>query len=164
MRNLIGLLSIALLATQALAADAEVTGIEIVNFGIYTVDVTSREANPGGVAHSAVANPKLAVHTTTIPAQLGLSFGFQYKLLGSPAGAKVDIHRVTRFPKVGLRAPGGSAPRYVSERDLSVAIGEVLYMGYGLTESWEVVPGEWSIEIWHNGRKLADRHFTLVKQ
>ena len=149
--------------SQALAADAEVTGIEIVNFGIYTADIASKQWNPGGVAHNVVENPKLAVRTVAVPAQVGVHFGIEYKVLGSPEGAKAVIHRITRYPMEGVRPPGSSAPLYVSERDVTKTIGATSYSDYSLDEEWEAVPGEWSIEIWSNGRKLAEQHFTLVK-
>ena len=149
--------------TRALAADVEVTGIEIVNFGIYTADITASTSNPGGIGHNTVQNTKLAARTTTIPAQVGVHFGIEYKVLGSPDGAEVVIHRVTKFPGPGLRPPGSSTPLSVSESDVRKAIGAVSYSDYSLDDTWEVVPGVWTIELWHDGRKLAEQQFTLVK-
>ena len=42
-------------------------------------------------------------------------------------------------------------------------IGETVYLGYGFEHAWEIVPGTWTYQIWHDGRKLAERSFTVEK-
>lgn len=162
MKNLIVIAFLAF-ATQSLAADTQVTGIEIVNFGIYAADITSTTPENSGIGHNVVTNQKLAARTATIPAQIGVHFGVECKVLGSPAGAQVTVRRVTRFPSVGLQRPGAKEPTYVSERDVTKLIGNVSYSDYSIDDSWEAIPGKWRLEFWIDGRKLAEQEFTLVK-
>ena len=42
-------------------------------------------------------------------------------------------------------------------------IGETAYLGYGIENDWEIVPGTWTFEIWYSGRKLAEQSFTLSR-
>jgi hypothetical protein len=51
-----------------------------------------------------------------------------------------------------------------SEYDHSTQIGIAAYKSYSLRHEWEVVPGNWTIQIWYGDRKLAEQTFTLVKQ
>lgn len=40
---------------------------------------------------------------------------------------------------------------------------EAGYVDYGFDDPWELVPGTWTIELWHGDRKLATQSFTVVR-
>lgn len=147
------------------SAQTQIDRIDIGEYGIFTADTTNTTLAPGAVVtHSTVQNIRLAATTRTIPAQLGVRFGFRYTVVGAPVGTKVQLHRVTIFPAPGLTDPATQKSATRSEYDIHPTIGTVTYTGYAFDNAWEVVPGVWTIQIWDQGRKLAEQTFTVVKQ
>jgi hypothetical protein len=140
--------------------------IDVLDHGIYTSSRSSQVAAPGTAAGttSEVADIRHTATTRTIPAQEGVEFGFRYTVVGAPAGAEVPLHFVTIFPPPGMHNPAKREPQAQSEYDHSTQIGVAAYKSYSLRNDWEVVPGNWTMQIWHGDRKLAEQTFTLVKQ
>jgi Domain of unknown function (DUF3859) len=135
---------------------------EIVEYGIYTADATSSEREANGLLSTQLTNVRLAVKTTTVPAQLGVHFGIRIRVNGGPIGERVTLRKITLFPPPGLRSPAVSQPLKSSERFLSVPIGETHYTSYGFDDPWELVPGRWEVQIWSGDRKLASQVFNVV--
>jgi Domain of unknown function (DUF3859) len=42
-------------------------------------------------------------------------------------------------------------------------IGDNTYNDYGFGEKWQMVPGEWRLQLFHNGKKLAEKSFYIYK-
>ena len=160
-RSVFAALVVTLIA--AAGARAQDVRIEVTEFGIYAADRASQGRNSAGIGQSTVSNPKLAVSTRNIPGQLGVIFGFRYKVIGPSTGDDVELTKVTTFPSPGLRPPGASAPLPKTERTLRNKIGETRFTSYVLSEEYEVVPGVWTIELWSGGRRLASQSFTVMK-
>ena len=160
-------LALALLLTPAVtnAQTPQINRIDIVEYGIYTAKTTSERAAPNATA-GIVANlgdVQHAVTTRTIPGQQGVQFGFRYKVVGAPATASVLLHMVTIFPSPGLTDPATGKTAARSEYDVTATIGNMQYKDYGLDNAWEVVPGRWTMQVWYQGRKLAEQTFTVGK-
>lgn len=153
----------ALLWAAGTAQAQTASRIDIVDYGIYTVDRESQGRNTEGIGLSTVTNVRHAVSTTTIPAQIGVTFGFRYKVFGPDTGETVELRKVTKFPPGGLRTPKGEV-LHETERTLRNKIGETRFTSYALVDNFELVPGQWSIEIWQGSIRLAAQNFTLVKQ
>jgi hypothetical protein len=139
--------------------------IEIVEKGLYRVE-TARATQAAGTAtgvQDELANVKLVSDTTTIPARIGTSFGLRYRVVGGPNRASVKLTVIVRFPGEGLRNPKTGERTARDVTSWTRHIGGVTYNGYGFDEAWELVPGTWTYEIWHDGRKLAEQSFTVVK-
>jgi hypothetical protein len=96
-------------------------------------------------------------------ARKGLNFGFEYRLVGSPKGAKVTIRKVTIFPAPGLHDPKTVTLFVRDEYIESNVIGVPVLKAYRLDNDWEVVPGVWVQQIWFGEQKLAEQKFTLTK-
>jgi hypothetical protein len=161
MRKLLAVFALLLIA--ATGARAQDVRIEVTEFGIYAVERAPQGRNSAGIGQSTVSNPRLAVSTHNIPAQLGVTFGFRYKVVGSSAGEEIELTKVTTFPSPGLRPPGAGAPIPKTERTLLNKIGETRFTSYVLSDDYEVVPGVWTIELWSGGRRLASESFTVMK-
>ncbi len=102
--------------------------------------------------------------TRTILITKGINFGFQYEAVGSPRGEKTTLHFVVIYPPPGLTKPGSSSPIPRDEYDQKVRIGvKGSYDGYELDNDWEMVPGDWTLQIWSGPNKLASETFSLVK-
>jgi hypothetical protein len=186
-----GLLAAWLLCMSLVAARAQVIqSIEITEYGIYATDTANSSAAPGTASGKIdqVSNIKLVQSTTTVPARLGIEFGFRYKIIGQPAAAPtpqaattilgmqfgtqqpaaqpsagVNLKYVTHIPKPGMRNPetGNVTLTNVFYQDHKP--GEELYRLYRLTERWEIVPGVWTLEVWDGERKLLSQDFLVKK-
>ena len=160
------LLLVVLTCTGAYAQTLQVDKIDVSDCGIYTAKVVgSVEAPNTALGTSQILNNiSLAETTRTIPAQIGVHFGFQYTLVGAPNGAVVALHMVTIFPSPGLLNPAKQIPKMKDEYDHTVAIGKNNFHDYSFDNNWELVPGTWTFQIWYQGRKLAEQSFNVVRQ
>lgn len=139
-----------------------ITGVQVTHYGIYTGNQGTRQPTASGVTYSEYDGLRLAETTRTVALQRGVNFGFEYTITGSPDKANVPIRIVVRFPAPGLNKPGSSTPLTDASFDLTKQIGVSAWNGYSIDEDWEMVPGQWSFEIWSNGQKLETQTFTLI--
>jgi hypothetical protein len=139
--------------------------VEIVEWGIFRHEQTGVRAAPLAATGKTnlVTNVRIQHVTTTIPALVGMKFGFRFTVVGSPPGALVNLKCVTRFPSQGLTNPQKGKTFSSSEFHSSAVIGVTTYRGYGFDYDWEVEPGPRTLEIWHNGRKLAEKTFMVTR-
>jgi hypothetical protein len=165
MRIAILVFAVSLLASGACAETAKVDRIDIVEKGIFVIETgkeTPDATTPTGKI-TAVTTARNIESTTTIPARLGLEFGFRYIVVGEPAGTEVTLDIVTVYPAQGLRDPNSRKSVHESRYQRTKKIGDTVYLGYGLENPWEIEPGIWTFQIWYDNRKLADQSFTVVK-
>jgi hypothetical protein len=142
----------------------QVTSIDIVEYGLYTADRVKAQRAASGVLQATIGNIRHAATTTTVPAQIGVRFGFRYRVNGLPAGQKVQLRKVTVYPAGGARPPNSTQPLQKNETALAPTIGETTYTGYTFDEAWERLPGTWTIQLWYGDRKFAEKSFTVVQQ
>jgi hypothetical protein len=150
-------------STTAYAQGAQVEQIQLVEFGIYTVDREIQGRDALGINRAAASNVRHAATLRIIPAQIGTTFGFRYKVTGKPHDAPVELRQVVTFPSPGLTPPFASKPITQDEFVLQTRIGEASYASYTLEDSFELVPGEWVFEIWQGNRKLATQRFKVER-
>ncbi len=160
-------LSLFLLVLTA-APDAraqQVDRVEIVEWGIFQDERAGVRAAPLAVTGTTnlVKNVRLQQTTTTIPALVGMKFGFRFQVVGSPPGATVNLKCITRFPSQGVTNPAKDKTFSSSEFHSDAVIGTITYRGYSFDYDWEVEPGPWTLEIWHNGRKLGEKTFMVTR-
>jgi hypothetical protein len=154
---------LALAPFAAGAADVTVDRIDVVDAGIYAVETGAATPDPDAPGETIVApvTATLVEATTAIPGRLGLEFGFRYIVVGTPAGAEVPLDFVITYPPPGLADPADAEPLRESRFTRGKKIGETLYLGYAFENEWEIVPGEWTMEIWQGGEKRASRTFAV---
>jgi hypothetical protein len=155
-----------LVSTGAYAQTPQIDRIDVVEYGIYTGNTQGTQSAPGTATGtvSTIGDIQRAATTRTVPAQQGVRFGFRFVVVGAPAGTVVPLHMVTIFPPPGLTNPATQQRKAQSEYDTSAAIGTTSYKGYNFTNDWEAAPGIWTMQIWYQGRKLAEQTFTVVRQ
>ena len=140
---------LAALALFAGAAQAQVvvSKVELQACGIYESKVDRREddAQSATGKRTIVQDEQLVNETTRIPARVGVRFGCQVILQGTPAGEVAQFRAVMRVPRG--EASGSQAFR----------IGDPGYVGYTLRSAER---GPWTLEIWVGDQKLAEKTFT----
>lgn len=161
---IVGLFNVVLLTLGLSSPLAKVEGMTFFHPGIYTEQTSVTEAAPdttlGHVTY--VKNAHLVQPTTQIPARLGTTFGMRYRVLGSPAGAPVNLRAITRIPHPGITNPRNNTTFLTSEYESMQVIGEVNYRSYIFEEPWEIVTGIWSMEFWLDGKLVGEQKFEVV--
>ncbi|XOV88561.1 MAG: DUF3859 domain-containing protein [Pseudomonadota bacterium] len=163
MRALV-LLCLPLILSPALgASDLQIRAAEITGYGIFEAASSQRQTgfSARAPAADAVKGVRFVEFTNTIPAALGTNFGFQYIINSSPRGAEMNVTNIIRFPGEGLKRPGGRSWTE-SRENRKIRIGHRDFYGYAFDEPWEMVPGEWVFEVWHNNARLIRKTFTVV--
>jgi len=165
LRLLASSLVLLLLSAGPPARAQQIDRVEIVEWGIFQheqMGVTPAPLAATGKTN-LVTNVRIQQVTTTIPALVGMKFGFRFTVVGSPAGALVNLKCITRFPSQGITNPNTGKRFSSSEFHSSAVIGVTTYRGYGFDYDWEVEPGPWTLEVWHEGRKLAEKTFMVTR-
>ncbi len=139
----------------------EVRSIEIVEYGIYTADITSTERLPNGLESNTLANICHVATSMTVPAKLGVHFGFRYRVDGASAGQVVEIRKVVQFP-TSITPRGTQRPVAAYEHTSKRQVGATSFTGYGFDHPHELVQGSWTFQIWHEQRKHAELVFTAA--
>ncbi|HLH87249.1 MAG TPA: DUF3859 domain-containing protein [Xanthobacteraceae bacterium] len=164
MRTILLLLSSALSATGAFAQNAHVDRIEIVEYGLYDLKTIKKVDSPSIASGLLVVTEgSLMKQTTTIPAKLGVAFGYTVKIHGSPEGGTVTVRDINIVPEPGLHNPKTGHVVYREEATYTRKIGETFRSDYQLSYDWTLVPGKWVFQLWIDNRKMAEQIFTLVK-
>jgi Domain of unknown function (DUF3859) len=139
--------------------EVHVTGAKITEFGIYASQVITDETNAAGVKLQGLDEFKLLMNTTNIPARLGVRFGFRYEILGTPANAPIILTMVGKHPPIKNSTTGKMET--TDTYQLNSWIGKT-YTSNSLDQKLDCVPGKWSFEVWHEGKKLCEQPFLLV--
>jgi len=151
-------------AADAYAQTPHIERIDIVDYGIYTADLQSAQRDAQGILQSSSTNVRHVQTTRDVPAQLGVRFGFRFRVVGAPIGAEVRLKKITIFPPGGLRNPASGQVISRLEDTLTTTVGnDARYTAYKFDDPWELAPGPWTIELWHGDRKLASQSFTIFK-
>jgi Domain of unknown function (DUF3859) len=146
----------------ALAQKLNVDRIDIVTFGIFSPGkITQQEARPGTNGITLREGRKLLSQTETVPGVVGTTFGIQYVVRGAPKGQNVKLTYITRFPSSGM-VNGKGEKLAKSQFDWDDTIGKTAIRTYTLDNPWEIVPGDWTMEFYYEGRKIGEKRFTVT--
>jgi hypothetical protein len=165
MHAFIFLLSLLLTYPQAARAQGvQIQRLDVTDYGLYTLDreISGRDAQ--GISLGTATNIQHNATQRNVPAQIGVTFGFRYKVVGKPAGATVDLKKVINFPAPGLLTPNSSNRVSKAEFDVEAKIGDTNSELYTLEENFELVSGVWVLEMWQGSRKLLSQPFKLEKE
>ena len=153
-----------ILSTPAMLVAADVRSAEIFECGTYNIEITKEIKDNSAVEGKFFKVSKkieLIKKTNKIPATKDLAFGIRYIIHGSPLGEKVKIRRIMIYPRSGLRNPETGKVGYKKETASLIKIGDKRLYGYVFGQEWLMVPGDWTFQLWYEGRELAERTFTV---
>jgi len=149
-------------ATQKSVALEQGLQIEFTDYGVYAVDRKIHGRDSLGLNTATGSNIRHTATLRTIPAQIGTTFGFQFRIVGKPYDAPIDLRGVVKFPSPGMTVPSSTTPVAQDQFKIQTKIGEPAYFSYTIEDSFELVPGVWTMEIWHGDRRLGAQTFTLT--
>lgn len=136
-----------------------VTGAKVTEVGIYQAQVLTGETNAAGLKLQGLDEFELVNSTTNIPARVGIRFGFRYEILGTPTNAPITLTMVGKHPPIKNAKTGKLETK--DTYSLRSWVGKT-YTSNSLDEESDVVPGQWTFEVWHEGKKLCEQSFLVV--
>jgi hypothetical protein len=157
------LTSVMILALTSACFAANVTGAEIVEYGVFDkIRSVGPRKDAGSVTGQVdqVPEVRLKEKTSTVVAALGTNFGIVIKLTGDPAGELVDCSIRWIHPKLTNPNSGRTTER--NEIWSQRRIGEPEPTGYTFENAWEMVPGKWTIQLICKSKVLAEKTFDVV--
>ncbi|MBU1229089.1 MAG: DUF3859 domain-containing protein [Proteobacteria bacterium] len=149
-------------AQAAQPAPPKVTGIKVLEFGIYTSTVQSREKSPtiaDGIKDRA-RDFKLVRKSTLVDARLGTSIGMKYVLRGAPKGASVPIEVAVRHPEMVNPETREAMTR--STATFERVIGQPEHAVWSFDTPEGLVPGEYVIELLFEGQVMVQKEFRVA--
>jgi len=154
-------------AAKAQAAKAakpvppKITGAKVLEFGVYTSTVVSREKSPSvadGIKDRAT-DFKLVRKSTLVSAGLGTGIGLKYVLKGAPKGAAASLDVVVRHP--AMVNPETRETMTRSSATFERFIGQAEHAVWSFDTPEDLVPGEYVIELVFEGKVLAQKTFRV---
>ncbi len=126
MRIILSFALLTLLSANTYAQTPQISRIDVIEYGIYRAEATKRTDTPGtaGGYVVSVTNITNIQVTRTVPARLGVKFGFRYNVVGMPNGVTVPVTIVDKFPEQGLRKPGSTETFYQEKYGVTRTIGK----------------------------------------
>lgn len=136
-----------------------IVAVRLVDFGTYRSRDLARGAQPDTLHGSGPVSDDLGLERpgALVQARLGTSMGFRYVAEGTPAGAELPVRVVARHPPMTLEG------RTLSESSWTdvVRIGRQNRAGWRFEAPYELVPGDWTLEVWHGPRLLVRQAFQV---
>ena len=148
------------------AETVRIDRIEVVQAGVYDIQAgISKEDQSVSTGHKVTVRVYKNLRTgTQIDAKAGTVIGAELTIVGAPRRGKVPIKVVWRYPPPGLINPETKSARTEDEYSDVQVVGETFPVFWGLTQEWHLVPGTWTLEVWHGERKLVEQEFQISKQ
>lgn len=134
---------------------------EVVEYGIFDkLGSIDHVRTPTAVELDRGVQVRLATQTEIIPAKLGISFGIRTRLEGGRLGSRITCAIRLIHPR--LVDPNLGAKKDVEEWFTTREIGKCEAAGYTFSREWEIVPGEWTIQLLYENKVIAERSFTVI--
>lgn len=135
------------------SAASEVGGVDILDYGMYkTTFAQWRQApNTQRGEIQLIGSRELIRRTKRIPGKSGTEFGICYMVKGKKEGGLVDL-------QVRVMHPGKQT---CQEWTATRQIGVPSFDGWKFDSSAHIIPGKLTIQLFHQGVKLAEKSFTV---
>ena len=162
---LLFLLSLCLFLPTSGAQPSGRVNAEITQFGLFEPlgDQNLREVETTAAGRVSTHDSSRHIETTTtFKARRGLVFGFRYLVKGLPDGEHEGFAiRAVHPPMTG---PSGRTAT-LSEAPISLfseggEAGDELF--YSLSKDYEVLPGQWRLEVLYRGQVILTKAFLLT--
>ncbi|MEJ2365368.1 MAG: DUF3859 domain-containing protein [Deltaproteobacteria bacterium] len=130
-----------------------VDSIKIIDFGLYKTSFTGWQNAPDTLRGKIqiIGQRELLKRTKKIPVCEGSEFGIRYVVNGQEEGGEVDL--LIRVSHSEMQ----SSEEWVTARQ----IGTPSFDGWKFDRESQMVPGKVTIELFHEGIKLAEKTFTV---
>jgi hypothetical protein len=161
-------LSLALHVAAPTAAAQSLNSLraEILEYGLFSIHGETVDTDRPSTAAGRTTEHEESRHirrADRFAARKGITFGFRYRLRwereGDLHGLEMHVIHPAMRGKDGRTHLTTTAPTDAFFEN-GVSDGEILY---SLSEDFEVLPGEWTLEIHLDGKPILSKRFTLSK-
>lgn len=151
------------------SSQPQVSAIDIVAYGELQYDQSKSGTDPTspiGAQLAVAEGMRVSRQTDRIPLRQGVAYGLAFVVRGTPPDAVVDIMVVLRS-SAGCKLKATGKVVYENESTLQVRIGQLRHIGGRIVGPQQdhcvgpPAPGTDTFELWHRGRKLAEKRFEL---
>lgn len=158
---IISIFSVYWFTRPVVAEDIEVYQIDILKYGEFKAySVRRKDAENTSIGKMTVLKEiELLKQTNSIEGSLGTQFGVKYFVKGSPKGANVPLSVRMVHPK--MTNPDTLQTSTIDEWIANNKIGSSNFSGWIFEYEWEIVPGEWTIQLLYDGEILAAKKFSV---
>lgn len=101
----------------------------------------------------------LIKQTNEIPLSLGTSFGIRFMIISK---CNITVNVKIKHPKIVN--PADNKESYQVEGSITKIPDVIQYTGYKFDNQYEMVPGEWIIELWHENKMLLQQKFNIKEK
>ena len=131
----------------------EVASIKIIDFGLYKTSFAGWQEAPDTQRGKIeiIGQRELVKRTKMIPGSDGTEFGIRYVVNGQEEGGQVDL--LVRVSHAEMQ----NSEEWVAARQ----IGTPSFEGWKFDNESQIVPGKLTIQLFHQGTKLAEKSFTV---
>jgi TonB family protein len=142
------------------------TSIRVLWAGEITYD--SRTVTPDATSVTGYRGTWVGLHlgeaTTKIAAKRGKSFGIRFQFDDPVPDAGITYRIVWRFPEKGLVNPATRMRHFAETNERRCRAGQPCTIGWTFAEDWEMVDGNWTVEIWRSGSIVASQVFEVTTE
>ena len=133
----------------------EVDNIKIIDFGLYKTTFAGWQEAVGTQRGKIqiIGERELVKRTKMIPGTSGTEFGIRYVVNGQEGGGQVDL--LVRVSHSEMQ----SSDEWVTARQ----IGTPSFEGWKFDRESQIAPGKLTIQLFHEGIKLAEKSFTVYE-
>ena len=153
-RLITGLMIISFVVGWPMASMAtEVDSIKIIDFGLYKTSFAGWQQAVGTQRGKIqiIGERELLKKTKMIPVSEGTEFGIRYVVNGQEEGGEVDL----------LVRVSHSEMQSCEEWVTATKIGTPSFDGWRFDSESQMIPGKLTIQLFHQGTKLAEKSFTI---
>jgi hypothetical protein len=108
---------------------------------------------------SRVTSEKLLKKTDVVEARIGTTFGIDYVLDGRPVGERVKLF--IRLQRPAITNPATGETSTMDENVTPAWISMHKHDGFSFDHPWELVPGKWTFQVFHDSKLLLEKTFEV---
>jgi len=144
-------------AQQTVVHTFEITEV---SYGIYTSKTVAKDRMAGSPSgnHNVADTSILVKKTLRIPAKLGIQFGADYKV-SADGNETVPVEVEWVYPE--MHDPAGRITNTSLKYPLAIPANMVNNSSYTLEKKYEVLKGNWVLNIYHDGKIVYSKKFQL---
>jgi hypothetical protein len=136
--------------------------IDVTDYGIYVAEKSETTTKGKNSLHYAVENVAIVSMTDAVQALPRVKFGLRYRIIGDPLDAPVTVKIVVKYPAQGVVSPKTGVLHDFTYTVTDHIGGLYSFAGYSADETWELVSGVWTLQLWVAEKMYVEKSFTMV--
>jgi hypothetical protein len=135
----------------------QISDLNLLDYGLMKINVkkTIEKSTTASGKYNVTDGVEFIETTSNITAKKKTTFGIKYQVNGTPTGRKVDLTVKIIHPKIKGKT--------VSTAKVKGTIGSWRSTFYTFDEDYELVEGEWRIQVWFENSMLLEKAFMVRK-